>query len=351
MVTFTGPERARCVFWFEESKSATTVQRKFRTEYVRDPPSRPTIYEWHKCFLETGCSVRHNKSPGRPRTSDVVVEQVRQSFVTTPTKSTRRASRELGVPHMTVWRVLRKRLHLKPYKFTMVQELKDNDRIARKNFCVDMLDRLDGDEDFIGKIIFSDESTFHLSGKVNKHNCRIWGSENPRQSLEHVRDSPKLNVFCALSKSKVYGPFFFQEKTINGIVYLDMLDNFLIPQIDNDDEERSLHFMQDGAPPHYLSDVRDFLNARFPGTWIGRGGPIAWPPRSPDLTPLDFFFWGFIKDTVYVPPLPASLPELRARIYAATEQVTPDMLQRVWQEIDFRWDVCRITNGSHIEPV
>ncbi|KAG8274617.1 hypothetical protein J6590_103969 [Homalodisca vitripennis] len=60
--------------------------------------------------------------------------------------------------------------------------------------------------------------------------------------------------------------------------------------IDEDDRERNVFYMQDGAPPHYLSDVRDFLNDRIPGQWIGRDAPIAWPPRSPDLTPLDFFF-------------------------------------------------------------
>jgi hypothetical protein len=65
------------------------------------------------------------------------------------------------------------------------------------------------DGKFLDSVIFSDESTFHVSGRVNTHNCRIWGSENPRASLEHVRDSPKVNVFCALSKERVYGPFFF----------------------------------------------------------------------------------------------------------------------------------------------
>lgn len=278
MAAFTGPERASCVFWFEESKSATTVQRNFRTKYAKNPPCRPTIYEWHKCFVETGCSVKHKKSSGRPSTSDEVVEQVRQSFVNSPTKSTRRASRELQVPHMTVWRVLRKRLHLKPYRLSLVQAIKHTDRIARKNFCADMLNRLDVDEHFLDNIIFSDESTFHLSGKVNTHNCRIWGSENPHETLQHARDSPKVNVFCALSKNKMYGPYFFQETTINGIVYLDMLQQFLIPQIDEDDRERNVYFMHDGAPPHYLTDVRDFLNDRFPGQWIGRAAPIACPP-------------------------------------------------------------------------
>ncbi|KAG8237611.1 hypothetical protein J437_LFUL012410 [Ladona fulva] len=79
------------------------------------------------------------------------------------------------------------------------------------------------------KLNVSDEATFHLSGKVNKHNCRIWGSENPLECLEHVRDIPKLNMFCALGKSKVYDPFFFQESTSNGKVYLDMMENLNPP--------------------------------------------------------------------------------------------------------------------------
>jgi hypothetical protein len=63
---------------------------------------------------------------------------------------------------------------------------------------------------------------FNVSGKVNTHNCRIWGSEKPCVSLEHILDNPKVNEFCALSKEKVYNPFFL-EATITGVVYLDML--------------------------------------------------------------------------------------------------------------------------------
>ncbi|GBN34462.1 hypothetical protein AVEN_29506-1, partial [Araneus ventricosus] len=48
----------------------------------------------------------------------------------------------------------------------------------------------------------------------------------------------------------------------------------------------------DGAEAHFSSTVRHFLNATYPARWIGRGGPAAWPPSSPDLKPLDFFFWG-----------------------------------------------------------
>ena len=73
------------------------------------------------------------------------------------------------------------------------------------------------------------------------------------------------------------------------------------------------------------------------------------PSPSPDATPCDFFLWGYVKDQVYVPPLPASIPELKVRIRTVIETVTADMLQTVWNELDYRVDVCRITKGAHIE--
>jgi hypothetical protein len=41
----------------------------------------------------------------------------------------------------------------------------------------------------------------------------------------------------------------------------------------------------------------------FPGHWVGRDGPIPWSPRSPDIKPLDFFLWGYVKDIVYMTPV------------------------------------------------
>ena len=74
---------------------------------------------------------------------------------------------------------------------------------------------------------------------------------------------------------------------------------------------------------------------------------LAWPPRSPDATTSDFFLLGYVKDQVYVPP--ASIPELKVRIRTAIETITADKLQTVWNELDYRVDVCRITEGAHME--
>jgi hypothetical protein len=58
---------------------------------------------------------------------------------------------------------------------------------------------------------------------------------------------------------------------------------------------------------------------------------------------------GYVKDVVYVPPLPNDLQELRQHIIATVATINRDMLERVWTEMDYRIDVCRVTWGSHNE--
>jgi hypothetical protein len=79
---------------------------------------------------------------------------------------------------------------------------------------------------FVERLI-SDEATFDISGKVNRYNARIWGTEQPHAQSD--RDSPKFNVFSEVSREKVHGPFFFTEPTVTGDSYLDMLENWLLP--------------------------------------------------------------------------------------------------------------------------
>jgi len=79
-----------------------------------------------------------------------------------------------------------------------------------------------------------------------------------------------------------------------------MLQNWLLHQMSEDSED--FIFQQDGTTPHWHRDVRRFLNKSLPQRWIGRVGKedLAlqfWPPRSPDLTPCEFFLWGVRKRT------------------------------------------------------
>jgi hypothetical protein len=53
-----------------------------------------------------------------------------------------------------------------------------------------------------------------VCGRVHRHNLRIWGNERPLAYRKHERDSPKVNVWCALKHGGVLGPFFFAEQTV-----------------------------------------------------------------------------------------------------------------------------------------
>ena len=67
------------------------------------------------------------------------------------------------------------------------------------------------------------------------------------------------------------------------------------------------------------------------------------------VTPKEVVTRGYVKDKVFVSPQPMSIPDLKSRITAAVETITPDLLSRVWQELEYRLDVCRVTKGAYTE--
>jgi len=96
-----------CVREFIKTESATAVHRVFRLRFNIQPPTGKSICRWNHQFEQIGCPCK-GKSSGRPRVSQENVRQIQESFERSPRKSIRRASRELGIPQPTVWRVLRR---------------------------------------------------------------------------------------------------------------------------------------------------------------------------------------------------------------------------------------------------
>ena len=145
-------------------------------------------------------------------------------------------------------------------------------------------------ENLMQHVLFSDEATFYTCGRVNRQNCRIWADEQPNALQEWERDSPKVNVWMGITKSKVYGPHMFAEPTVvTGITYLQLLQQYFEPQLIQNGILDSVVYQQDGAPPHFALIVRNYLTDTFPGKWIGRASLGLWSPHLPDLTPKDFF--------------------------------------------------------------
>ena len=119
-------------------------------------------------------------------------------------------------------------LKYKPYKMHLTQEMYDEDKDLRVEMAELLIPIID-DQQNDGLIFSSDEAIFHLSGIVNKHNCRIWRETNPFITIDVAMNSPKIIVWCAMSSEEIVGPFFFDEDTVNHENYFDMLEDYFYP--------------------------------------------------------------------------------------------------------------------------
>ena len=101
-------------------------------------------------------------------------------------------------------------------------------------------------------------------------------------------------MWCAISRRRIIGPIFFHE-TSNTAHYLEIFNEF-VDQLD--DELRNGYFQQDGATCHTSNDSVTEIESFFDDRIISKA---LWPPRSPDLSPPDFFLWGALKGNANKP--------------------------------------------------
>lgn len=342
---FSSTEKAQCVLWVAEGYRGTAVQRKFRTKYNREPPSRAAIAMWRADYENRGTHA-HRGGNGRPQINAQTKATITTMFQENPRISLRFVSQQVGVCHATVGNFIRKELGLFPYKLQTGVQLSAQDRQNRLAFAHYCQRELRSDPMFLKRIVFSDECCFSLSGFVNKQNTRIWGSERPAEVYETPQNTPSVMVWCAVSQYEIIGPYFFQNETVTGDRYKSMLVHYVFPKLR--DYPDSMLFQQDGAPPHYAVTVRQYLDRKLPNRWIGRGGPIAWPARSPDLTACDYFLWGYVKDLVYR-ELPNTMAELKKKIKTAITGISDATLSKVYKNMKNRILFVQRQNGGHFE--
>ncbi|GFW49562.1 uncharacterized protein TNCV_2843431 [Trichonephila clavipes] len=159
--------------------------------------------------------------------------------------------------------------------------------------------------DFHKRILFSDEAHFRLNGYVKK-NCRIWSEANPQMYVETPLHPEKLTVWCALWAGAV------------------------VPTIDR--------------------ATIDLLKDTFGDRLISRFGPVNWPPRSCDLTPLDYILWGYVKSLVYANK-PQTLDHLEDNIRRVIADIRPQMLEKVIENWTSRLDYIRASRGSPMPEI
>ncbi|GFU00384.1 putative LOC100569746 [Trichonephila clavipes] len=199
-----------------------------------------------------------------------------------------------------------------------------NDHQARRRFVEWAQNEIAVVPDFHKGILFSDEAHFWLNGYDNKQNCRIWSEANPQVDEGH-------NV------------------TVNGDRYRATITNFFIPELNNHDVQE-LWFQQNGATCHTDRATIDLLKDTFGDRLISRFGPVNWPPRSYDLTPLDYFLWCYVKSLVYADK-PQTLDHLEDNIRRVIADIRPQMLEKVIENWTSRLDYIRASRGSPMPEI
>lgn len=355
MESYSGAHRAFCVrAYYQNANSIVTAQRLYRHNYrTRRAPGESSIRRWIDMFENTGATIQiPNRNNLRTVRDEETIEEVRLSIRQNPSLSVRKRSQQLQIKKSSLHVILKKDLRLKAYKIQLVQELKPTDYLNRVTFVQEMMNRFRN----FNNILFSDEANFHLNGHVNKQNCRYWAPDNPKLKHQRPLHSPKLIVWAAMSARGLIGPYFFEDErersvTVNSDRYCHMLRDFLASRLQEFDGFNSrTWFQQDGATCHTSNESMAAVTELFANKVISRRGTIEWPPRSPDLSPLDYYLWGYLKSVVYENK-PTTLMALKQNITTEMAAISRATCQGVINNLRSRFEECLQREGRHLDNI
>ena len=167
-------------------------------------------------------------------------------------------------------------------------------------------------------------------------------------------DLLKVTVWCALSAKGIIGPFWFQNTdgstaTITTERYVQVLNRFWKElQTRHPQDMTTSWFQQDGAPPHTSHVTLQWLKDHFSGRLISRKTENVWPAHSPDISPLDFYLWGYLKSRVYR-TCPQTLVDLKKAIRREIRGISLQTCQKAIEDVTVRAELCKQQNGGHVE--
>ena len=334
------------------------VMTQYVAKFGPPAPNRKAIYRIHK-KIATHHTPLDLKRSGRPSRPDDDVLEVMGSILDNPTLSVRKRALSLDMADTTVRKILKIDLKFKAYKITRRHRLRQPDFQKRIDYSIAHLSILSGNPTIADLIWYSDEAHVQLDGYVNSQNARHWGSTRPDVVVQRQAHPPKLTIWVAISSYGIIGPFFFEENgatvTVNGQRYLDVLQNSFIPALQqlnviDPSLPTDWWFMQDGARPHITRAVKQCLQNQFNNRTIGEGLGLHYPARSPDLNPLDFGYWGWLKDELFRrSPSRMSLQILKRDVIDIVQNTGLTMCRNICRSVEKRLHLVQRVNGRHFE--
>ena len=348
--------------YHQSQRSLATVKQRFQARFPnRNPPTSRTILLNVRKYSNHGTSINLNKGNSGRRVTvrdQATINQVRQSLEANHGQNITCRRNGLNLSPTTFHKIVSKDLKWHPYKIHISQGLKPDDYNRRYNFCAWFINQCRNPR-FLANFVIGDEASFAMNGTVSTQNVRCYApkGEAPNFRFEKNDCREKITVWGGLCGNGVLlGPY-FPNGNLNGAGYLRMLNNDILPELErhfanqliNGNFQR-LWWAQDGAPAHRLIAVRNLILQKFERRVVALNTPREWPPRSPDLTPCDFFLWGYLKQKVFRTP-PVSLVDLRTRIVNEFNQLRtkPNFLRKAVREMRRRAADCIDQNGGHVE--
>lgn len=330
-------------------KNALLATRIYQQRFPdRRQPHKKVFQKVMERFETTGSVVYSKRSRAKRTLNEENELNTLLAVTENPHIGQRPLSHQVDVARSTVQRILKvNKMH--PFHIQLLQELFPADYQRRLDFCLWVQNKIRNQRNLVNLVLFGDEATFHRNGCVNRHNFHYYATENPHFIRYKTQNRWSLNVWGGIIGTYVIGPYFFEQR-VTGEVYLNFLENHLPPLLDGVPNElrEEMWFLHDGAPVHYTGPIINHLNVTYPNRWIGRGGPVAWPARSPDLTKMDFGIWGFVKDRVYQ-LAPTTREDMKNRIRDCFHTITAEMCINLSNEFENRVNLCIEANGAHFE--
>ena len=169
-------------------------------------------------FEASGC-VTDAKRSGAPTTiqTDENAHLIATAYTQSPKKSQCRASAKLGISRSSLQRIM-KDIGLKSYHPCLLHALNEDDFDRKIQFCENFIAQYNDDPSLVDKVVWSDEATFKLNGRINRHNAVYWADENPHKILTKEVNTPSVTVWGGLTSDGLLRPF-FSDDTVTAISY------------------------------------------------------------------------------------------------------------------------------------
>ena len=342
------------IFRYGACPSVKTIRREFRQKFDVPPfdvPRELAFYRIIKKFNTTNSTVPKSKKEdggGRPMTgrSPENIDTIRQSITQAGDQSIRVLSLQNDIPQTTVQRILRKDLRWFPYKPNLVQPLSDRHIQERNRFCHWLLSK---GADFPQQVIWSDEKMWMDKRIPNKQNERYWAAENPYIDIDcSTQTVHKRMSWAGIVDGKVILYWFDEGVRLNHESYLDILRTFVWPRVRRKVADQDLWWQQDGATSHTVEIVRNWLDTKFDGRVISNKMTHVWPPCSPDLSPLDFWFWGHAMHHLKTTK-PLTIEQLMVDVNNFASHLDQETVKKAVKDIISRAGCCLDNGGSAFE--